>query len=190
MFTLAPLPFSKTALKPYMSEETLTFHHDKHHQAYVDNLNKLIAETKFEDMSLEEIILQTAENIEYAGIFNNAAQVFNHNFFWKCLAPNGNKRPNETLLKKIERTFGSYENWQKEFKAAALAQFGSGWAWLAEDEKGNLKIMKTSNADNPIAHGLKPLMTIDVWEHAYYLDHQNRRADFIDTFLKNLINWK
>ena len=190
MFTLAPLPFEKNALKPYMSEETLTFHHDKHHQAYVDNLNKLIEKTKFEDMSLQEIIKQSAKEIDYSAIFNNAAQVFNHNFFWECISLNGNKMPNHELLKKIEETFGSYENWQKEFKAAALSQFGSGWAWLAEDKEGNLKIMKTSNADNPIAHGLKPLMTIDVWEHAYYLDYQNRRADFIDTFLTHLINWK
>ncbi|HCU58466.1 MAG TPA: superoxide dismutase [Alphaproteobacteria bacterium] len=190
MFTLAPLPFSKNALEPYMSEQTLTFHHDKHHQTYVDNLNKLISGTKFEDMSLEEIIKQTAENIEYTAIFNNAAQVFNHNFFWSCLAKDGNKRPSEILAKKIASAFGSYENFEKEFKQAAISQFGSGWAWLAEDKKGELKIMKTSNADNPIAHGLTPLMTIDVWEHAYYLDHQNRRADFVDVFLKNLINWK
>ncbi|MBR2300226.1 MAG: superoxide dismutase [Alphaproteobacteria bacterium] len=190
MFTLEPLPFSKNALEPYMSEQTLNFHHDKHHQTYVDNLNKLIAETKFEDMSLEEIIKQTAEDIKYASIFNNAAQVFNHNFFWSCLAKDGNKRPNGTLSNKIESVFGSYENFEKEFKTAAVSQFGSGWAWLAEDKNGELKIMKASNADTPIAHGLKPLMTIDVWEHAYYLDYQNRRADFVDTFLTHLINWK
>lgn len=190
MFSLMPLPFSKNALKPYMSEETLTFHHDKHHQTYVDNLNKLIADTKFEDMSLEQIIKQSSYNVEHIGIFNNAAQVFNHNFFWECISPNGNKKPNPALLKKIEETFGSYENWQKEFKTAATSQFGSGWAWLAEDKDGQLKIMKTSNADNPIAHDMTPLMTIDVWEHAYYLDYQNRRADFVDAFLNHLINWK
>ena len=190
MFTLTPLPFAKNALKPYMSEETLTFHHDKHHQAYVDNLNKLIAGTKFEDMSLEQIIIQTDGFLEFESIFNNAAQVFNHNFFWECLSPDQNRRPNAELSKKIEQTFGSYENFEKEFKAVALSQFGSGWVWLTEDHKGHLKIIKTSNADNPIAHSLKPLMTIDVWEHAYYLDHQNRRADFVDTFLTHLIHWK
>ena len=185
MFKLAPLPFDKNALKPYMSEETLNFHYGKHHQAYVDNLNKLISETEF-----EEIIKQTAENIVYASIFNNAAQVFNHNFFWEHISPDGNRRPKAELLKKIEETFGSYENFEKEFKSAALSQFGSGWAWLAEDLKGHLQIMKTSNADTPIAHHLIPLMTIDVWEHAYYLDYQNRRGDFIDSFLTHLIHWK
>jgi len=189
MFKLISLPFEKNALKPYMSEETLTFHHDKHHQAYVDNLNKLIAGTKFEDMSLEEIIKQTAEDIEWQSIFNNAAQVFNHNFFWKCLSINGTKRPKADLLEKIEQRFGSYENFEQEFKQASISQFGSGWVWLTEDHKGNLNILKTSNADNPIAHRLTPLMTIDVWEHAYYLDYQNRRADFVDAFLTHLINW-
>ena len=116
--------------------------------------------------------------------------IFNHNFFWECLSPAGNKRPNAELLKKIEKTFGSYENFEKGFKTAAISQFGSGWAWLAENGKGELEIMKTPNADNPIVHNLKPLMTIDVWEHAYYLDYQNRRADFVDAFLAHLINWK
>ena len=190
MFTLSPLPFEKSALEPYLSEKTLNFHHGKHHQTYVDNLNKLISGTKFENMSLEEIIKQSALNPEYTAIFNNAAQVFNHNFFWSCLSKEGNKKPNTELLKKIESTFGSYENFEKEFKQAAVSQFGSGWAWLAQDTDGNLKITKTANADTPLAHGLKPLMTIDVWEHAYYLDYQNRRADFVDTFLKYLINWK
>ena len=190
MFTLEPLLFEKNALKPYMSEETLNFHHGKHLQGYVDNLNKLIADTKFEDMSLEQIIKEASYSVEHSAIFNNAAQVFNHNFFFKCLSLNGQKRPNETLLKKIEKTFGSYENFEDEFKKAATTQFGSGWAWLAQDNEGKLQIMKTSNADNPIAHDLTPLMTLDVWEHAYYLDYQNRRADFVDVFLKHLINWQ
>ncbi len=190
MFTLPALPYAKNALEPYMSEETLNFHHGKHFQTYIDNLNKLISNTEFEKMDLKEIIEKTAEKTEYTAIFNNAAQSFNHGFFFECLSPNGNKKPNAELLKKIESAFGSYENFEKEFKEAAVSQFGSGWAWLAEDKSGNLSVLKTSNADNPIAHGLKPLMTIDVWEHAYYLDYQNKRADFIDTFLKHLINWK
>ena len=190
MFTLPPLLFDKNALKPYMSEETLNFHHGKHHQAYVDNLNKLIADTKFEDMSLEQIIKESSFSPEYTAVFNNAAQVFNHNFFFECIRPNGNKRPNAALLQKIENTFGTYENFEKEFKAAATSQFGSGWAWLTEDKNGRLQILKTSNADNPLTRDLKPLMTIDVWEHAYYLDYQNRRADFVDAFLMHLIHWK
>ena len=189
MFQVKKLPYDTRALLPYMSEETLKIHHGRHYQTYVDNLNKLIAETKFEDMSLEEIIKQTAFNVEYTPIYNNAAQAFNHGFFFDHMALNGNKRPSHELLKKIEQTFGSYENFEKEFKAAALAQFGSGWAWLVEDQKGNLKVIKTANADTPIASSLKPLMTIDVWEHAYYLDYQNRRGDFVDAFLAHLINW-
>ena len=189
MFTLEPLPFAKESLKPYMSEETINFHYGKHHQAYVDNLNKLIAGTKFEDMNLEQIIKEASYNVEYGAIFNNAAQVFNHNFFWKCVAPDGKKRPDQHLLKKVEETFGSYEGFENEFKAAATSQFGSGWAWLAEDKEGKLFVLKTGNADNPLTREMKPLMTIDVWEHAYYLDYQNRRADFVDVFLKHLINW-
>lgn len=190
MFTLEPLKFEKNALKPYMSEETINFHYGKHHRGYVENLNKLIADTKFEDMRLEQIIKEASYDVQYASVFNNAAQVFNHNFFWKCVSPNGKRRPDGVLLKRIEATFGSYENFEAEFKAAAVSQFGSGWAWLIEDKEDRLKVMKTTNADNPIAHDLKPLMTVDVWEHAYYLDYQNRRADFVDTFLKHLINWE
>ena len=189
MFEVKKLPYGEKELAPYMSKETLHFHHDKHYQTYVDNLNKLIAGTEFEDMSLEEIIKQTAFDVKYIPIYNNAAQTFNHGFFFDHMAPSGQKRPEHQLLKKIEQTFGSYENFEKEFKAAALAQFGSGWAWLIEDDKGELKVIKTGNADTPIASGLKPLMTIDVWEHAYYLDYQNRRGDFVDAFLAHLINW-
>ena len=190
MFKLEPLKFEKNALKPYMSEETINFHYGKHHQGYVDNLNKLIAGTKFEDMSLEQIIKEASYDVEYMPVFNNAAQVFNHNFFWECISPNGKRRPDAHLLKKIEETFGTYENFEIEFKKAATTQFGSGWAWLAEDKEGKLQILKTSNSDNPLTRNLKPLMTIDVWEHAYYLDYQNRRADFIDAFLTHLIHWK
>ena len=190
MFTLPALKFEKKALKPYMSEETINFHYGKHHQAYVDNLNRLIADTKFEDMNLEQIIKESSYSVEYTAIFNNAAQVFNHNFFWECISPNGERRPDGMLLKRIEETFGSYENFETEFKNTAVSQFGSGWAWLAEDKNEKLSIIKTSNADNPITRDLRPLMTIDVWEHAYYLDYQNRRSDFVDAFLKHLINWR
>ncbi len=189
MFTAKKLPYGIKELAPYMSEETLLFHHGKHYQTYVDNLNKFIENTAFEDMSLEEIIKKTAFTTEYAALFNNAAQVFNHEFFFEHMAPKSTRRPNEALLAKIEKTFGSYADFESAFKAAALAQFGSGWAWLVEDEKGNLSVIKTPNADNPLVKAMKPLMTIDVWEHAYYLDFQNRRADFVDNFLKNLIHW-
>ncbi len=190
MFNLPSLNYAKDALAPFMSERTVEFHHNKHHQAYIDNLNKLIAGTTFENMTLEDIIIQTASKAEYTAIFNNAAQVFNHNFFFKCLSPNGGQKPKAELLDRIEQTFGSYTNFEQEFKTAAVSQFGSGWAWLVEDHKGKLSILKTSNADTPIAHQLKPLMTIDVWEHAYYLDYQNRRADFVDSFLAHLIKWE
>ena len=190
MFTLPSLNYAKDALEPFMSARTIEFHHGKHHQTYIDNLNKLIAGTRFENMTLEDIIIQTAQKTEYTSIFNNAAQTYNHNFFFKCLSPNGGKKPDTKLLNRIEKTFGSYENFEKEFKTAALNQFGSGWAWLVEDAAGTLSITKTSNADTPIAHKLKPLITIDVWEHAYYLDYQNRRADFIDSFLAHLVKWQ
>ena len=189
MFVLPKLSYGYTDLEPYMSEQTLLFHHTKHHQSYIDNLNKLIEKTEFEDLSLEEIIRQTADDIKYESIFNNAAQTYNHNFFFEHLSPVGAQKPPAELFKRIEKTFGSYEIFKSEFKNAALSQFGSGWAWLAEDGKENLKILKTSNADTPIAHHLKPLVCLDVWEHAYYLDFQNRRADFIDTFLDHLIKW-
>ncbi len=189
MFVLPKLSYGYNALEPYMSEQTLLFHHTKHHQSYIDNLNKLIENTEFEDLSLEKIIIQTADDIKYEAVFNNAAQTYNHNFFFAHLSPSGAQTPPAELFKRIEKTFGSYEIFKSEFKNAALSQFGSGWAWLAEDGKENLKILKTLNADTPVAHHLKPLLCIDVWEHAYYLDFQNRRADFIDTFLEHLIKW-
>ena len=180
MFKLPLLGYELDALAPYISKNTMEFHYLKHHQTYVDNLNKLIAGTEFESMSLEEIVQKTAGKPEYTAIFNNAAQVWNHTFFWNCMRPNGGSRPQGRLLEDIIKTFGSYEDFCKEFKATALAQFGSGWAWLVRRADGGLEIMKTANADNPLAHGLEALITIDVWEHAYYLDYQNRRGDFID----------
>lgn len=189
-FELPALPYAMNALEPYISERTMEFHYGKHHKAYVDNLNKLIAGTHFEQMSLEEIIRKTAGKAEYAGIFNNAAQAWNHAFFWTCMQPGGGGEPTGEMKKKIERSFGGYDKFREEFATAATTQFGSGWAWLAEDEEsGKLKVIKTANADTPIAHGLKPLLTVDVWEHAYYLDYQNRRPDFVNAFLDHLAKW-
>ena len=187
-FELPNLPYEMNALEPYISQKTLEFHYGKHHRTYVENLNKLIAGTKFEKMSLEEIIKETAGKAEYQGIFNNAAQAWNHAFFWQCMKKGGGK-PQGAILSRIEKDFGSYEKFHEEFKNAAVSQFGSGWAWLVEKD-GKLAVMKTSNADTPIAHGLKPLLTVDVWEHAYYLDYQNRRADFVEAFLTNLANYR
>ena len=190
MFTLPILPYGKTALEPYMSAKTIEFHYGKHHQTYIDNLNKLIADTDMEKDSLENIITATAGNPEQAGIFNNAAQAYNHYLFWKGLRPAGGvMEPAPELLDVINKSFGSLGNFYGEFKAAATSVFGSGWVWLVKDGK-DLKIIKTANADNPLAHGLKPLWALDVWEHSYYLDYQNRRADFIEAVLRNLINWE
>jgi Fe-Mn family superoxide dismutase len=190
MFTLSLLPYEKTALEPHISEKTLDFHYGKHHQAYIDNLNKLIAGTELEAETLENIIVKTNGNANQASIFNNASQIYNHDFFWKSLRPvSVPSEPRGELLEFINKSFGSLENFYNEFKTIAVSQFGSGWAWLIK-EGDTLKIIKTANADNPIAHGWKPLLTIDVWEHAYYLDYQNRRADFLEAILRNLLNWE
>ena len=189
IFDLPPLPYQLNALEPYISESTMEYHYGKHHKAYVDNLNKLIKGTKFENMTLEDIIVESAKNPEYSGVFNNAAQTWNHTFFWNTMQPNGGKEPTGELKKKIDRDFGSYDNFRSEFTSAATSQFGSGWAWLAEDKNGKLQIMKTANGDNPVAHGLIPIIGLDVWEHAYYLDYQNRRVDYINNYLNHLIKW-
>jgi len=190
MFTLMELPYLKTSLEPYMSAKTLAFHYSKHHQAYADNLNKLIAGTDLEKESLENIILKTFGIAEQSGIFNNAAQYYNHNFFWKGLCPFTEKsEPSQDLLVLITKNFGSLELFYTEFKIAAAGLFGSGWVWLVKDGE-ILKIIKTFNADTPLTHNLNPLWGLDVWEHAYYLDYQNKRADFTEAILKNLINWK
>jgi Fe-Mn family superoxide dismutase len=186
--TLPPLPYDIAALEPHISARTLTFHHGKHHQAYVTNLNNLTQNTDLADKPLEEIIQATAGNPEKTGIFNNAAQVWNHTFFWNCMKPKGGGQPIGTLKGMIEKDFGSYEAFIVDFKQAAITQFGSGWAWLVL-EKENLCIMKTANADLPMVHGATALLTCDVWEHAYYLDYQNRRPDYVDTFLAHLVNW-
>ena len=186
-FELPQLPYEKNALEPYISEKTIEFHYGKHHKTYVDNLNNLIKGTAYENMGLEEIVVASAQKGD-AAIFNNAAQSWNHAFFWQSMGVNGGGEPKEELKARLIKDFGSVEKFKEEFKVAAVSQFGSGWAWLVEDN-GVLKIIKTSNADTPIAHGLKPLLTVDVWEHAYYLDYQNQRAAFVDAFLQHLINW-
>jgi superoxide dismutase, Fe-Mn family len=185
---LPDLPYPKEALEPVISSRTLEFHHGKHHKTYVDNANKLLEGTDLAHESLEAIIKKTAGDATKIGIFNNVAQVWNHSFYWNCLKANGGGPPTGAIARKIEADFGSYAKLVEELKNAGITQFGSGWAWLALG--GNqLQITKTLNADNPLAHGLKPLLTIDVWEHAYYLDYQNRRADYLATVIDKLINW-
>jgi Fe-Mn family superoxide dismutase len=188
MILLPELPFAKDALAPVISANTLDFHHGKHHKAYVDNLGKLIAGTDLVDADLETIIKKVAGDPSKAGIFNNAAQVWNHSFYWKCLKAGGGGKPTGAVAAKIDAAWGSYEKFVEELKNAGVTQFGSGWAWLVGDG-GQLKITKTANADTPMAHGVKPLLTLDVWEHAYYLDYQNRRPDYLDAVIAKLINW-
>jgi Fe-Mn family superoxide dismutase len=187
-FELPPLPYAANALEPHMSANTFSFHHAKHHNAYVTNLNNLIKDTPLADKSLEEIVKASAGDATKAGIFNNSAQVWNHTFFWNSMKPNGGGKPSGALAAKIDEAFGSFDKFKEEFKNAAVTQFGSGWAWLVV-EGGKLKIVKTANADTPLAHGQTALITVDVWEHAYYLDFQNRRPDFVQTFLDHLANW-
>ncbi len=187
MFSLNefPLPFNSVALEPYISQETIDFHHGKHLATYIKNLNDLYQGTQYENLPLNDIIIQTAKDDTAKKIFNNAAQVYNHNFFFHCLSNEKFPIPSE-----ITEAFESAENFYSQFKSVATSIFGSGWAWLVQEKDGTLKIISTANADTPIAHNLKPILTIDVWEHSYYLDYQNRRADYIDTVLKNLINWE
>jgi Fe-Mn family superoxide dismutase len=187
-FNLPPLPYADTALEPAYSAKTISFHHGKHHKAYVDNLNKLIAGTPLEGKTLEEIIKIAADDPAKVGVFNNAAQIWNHTFFWSSMKPNGGGKPTGELAQQIDAAFGSFEKFAEQFKAAAVGRFGSGWAWLVVDG-GSLKIVSTLNAETPIAKGLRPLITVDVWEHAYYLDYQNRRPDFVQAFLDQLVNW-
>ena len=182
-FTLPPLPYAKDALAPHLSAETLEFHHGKHHNAYVTNLNKLLEGKPDASKSLEEIILSSD-----GGVFNNAAQIWNHTFYWNSMKPNGGGAPTGELATAIDRDFGSLDKLKEEFTAAATTQFGSGWAWLVLD-KGKLMVTKTGNADRPMKHGQKALLTIDVWEHAYYIDFRNLRPKYIETFLTHLVNW-
>lgn len=188
-FELAPLPYDPASLEPYISATTMNLHHDKHLATYITNLNKLIDGTPLASKSLEEIILTAAGDAEKVGVFNNAGQMWNHNMFWDCLSAQGGGAPSGELAERITADFGSVDAFKEQFKAAALGQFGSGWAWLIVD-KGKLKVTKTGNADLPLAHGQTALFNLDVWEHAYYVDYQNRRADYVQAVLDRLINWK
>ena len=188
LHTLPPLPYAENALDPVISANTLSFHYGKHHKTYVDNLNKLIAGTELADLPLEEIITAVAGKADKIGVFNNAAQVWNHTFYWNSLSPKGGGNPPAELKQKIEASFDTVDACKKELATAATTQFGSGWAWLVQDGD-KLKVVKTGNADLPLTQGIKPLLTIDVWEHAYYLDYQNRRVDYVNAILDKLINW-
>ena len=183
-FTLPELPYAIDALAPAISRETLEFHWGKHHQTYVNNLNNLVEGTDWAEKSLEEIILGAE-----GGLFNNAAQVYNHTFFWSSMTPQGGGEPKGALKDALVDTWGSVEAFVKAFSDAAAGNFGSGWTWLVKDADGKLSILNTSNADTPIRHGLKPLLTIDVWEHAYYIDYRNARPVFIKAFFEKLVNW-
>jgi Fe-Mn family superoxide dismutase len=183
-FSLPPLPYDKGALAPHISAETLDFHYGKHHQAYVTNLNKLLEGKPEATKSLEEVILSSE-----GGVFNNAAQVWNHTFYWHSMKPSGGGEPKGDLADAIKRDFGSYEEFAKKFTEAGATQFGSGWAWLVLNKDKKLEVTKTPNADLPMKHGQKALLTMDVWEHAYYIDYRNARPKYIETYLKSLVNW-
>ena len=187
-FRLPDLPYAYDALAPHMSADTLKFHHDKHHKGYVDKLNAAIEGTRFDGMELEEIIRESAKGQDTQGLFNNAAQTWNHTFFWHCMSPKGGGAPDGELARLIDETFGGLDAFKDEFVKAAGGRFGSGWAWLVLDG-GALKIATTPNAELPMIHGQEALLTCDVWEHAYYLDYQNRRPDFVRGFLDNLVDW-
>lgn len=182
-FTLPQLPYAMDALAPHISKETLEYHYGKHHAAYVNNLNKLVPGTEYENLSLEEIIKKST-----GGIFNNAAQIWNHTFYWHCLSPNGGGEPTGQLADAITKTFGSFAEFKEKFTQAAATTFGSGWAWLVQDKAGALKITSTSNAGTPMTEDQKALMTCDVWEHAYYIDYRNARPEYINAFW-TLVNW-
>lgn len=187
--TLPELPYAQNALEPHISANTLSFHYGKHHQAYVTNLNNLLKDNPdMANLPLEDIIRKSAGDAAKAGIFNNAAQVWNHTFYWHSMKPGGGGEPKGALADKINKDFGSFDKFKEAFKTAGATQFGSGWAWLVSD-KGTLKVTKTPNADLPLVHGQTALLTMDVWEHAYYLDYQNKRPDYISTFLDKLVNW-
>ena len=189
MFTLPPLPYAENALEPVISANTLSFHYGKHHKAYVDNLNKLAAGTEYESMPLEQVIRATAGKPDKSGVFNNAAQVWNHTFYWSCMRPGGGGKPGGRLAQMIDNDLGGYDNFRKEFATACTTQFGSGWGWLVSDG-GKLRIVKTPNAELPWTKGATALLTIDVWEHAYYLDYQNRRPDYANAVIDKLLNWE
>jgi Fe-Mn family superoxide dismutase len=187
-FILPPLPYSKDSFEPYLSAETFDYHYGKHQQAYVTNLNNLLKDQKdLQKKSLEEIIIWSSQNSNFA-IFNNAGQLWNHSFFWHSMTPQGGGKPTGEMLVQINKDFGSFENFCEQFKTAATGQFGSGWAWLVHHDN-KLQILKSSNAETPIVNGMQPLITCDVWEHAYYIDYRNRRPDYVDIFIQHMINW-
>ncbi|GBD24736.1 Superoxide dismutase [Fe] [bacterium HR30] len=188
-FALPPLPWEENALAPTISAQTISFHYGKHHRAYVENLNKLVAGTEFADLPLERVVQQTVGKPEKVAIFNNAAQAWNHTFYWRSLSPKGGGKPTGKLLEQIEQDFGGFDQFRAKFAQAAVGQFGSGWAWLVKSS-GRLEILATPNADTPITMGKTPLLTIDVWEHAYYLDYQNRRGDYVNAVIDKLLNWE
>jgi superoxide dismutase, Fe-Mn family len=187
-YELPPLPYAYDALEPYISKSTLEFHHDKHHAAYVSKYNDAVKGTDHDNKPIEAVIKTIAGDASMQGVFNNAAQAWNHTFYWNSIKPGGGGTPSGDLAQKIEADFGSFEKFAEAFKNAGATQFGSGWAWLVLDG-GTLKVTKTLNADNPLTAGQVPLLTMDVWEHAYYLDYQNKRPDYIETFLTKLVNW-
>ena len=187
-FSLPKLPYAENALEPVVSAKTISFHYGKHHKAYVDNLNRLVVGTSYEQMNLEEIVKKSAGNDKDKGIFNNAGQIWNHNFYWESMAPKGGT-PAGKIADALKSSFGGVAEFNDAFAKAAVAQFGSGWAWLVKGKDGKLKITTTSNADTPLAHGETALLVADVWEHAYYLDYQNRRPDHIKDWVEKLANW-
>jgi len=187
-FALSPLPYAEEALAPVISAKTISFHYGKHHKAYVDKLNELIEGTAYAEMSLEDIVKKSAKDAKAKKIFNNAAQAWNHDFYWNSMTARGGM-PSGKIIDALDASFGGLEEFKKAFKTAAVEQFGSGWAWLVAKNGGKLAIETTSNADTPIAHGKKPLLVADVWEHAYYLDYQNRRPDHVQAWLDKLVNW-
>jgi Fe-Mn family superoxide dismutase len=185
---LPDLPYALDALEPTISARTLEFHHQKHHNAYVVNTNSMVAGTELEGKDLITVINASAKESKFSALFNNAAQVFNHSFYWRCMSPDGGGEPHGEVARRLKEDFGGYEKFVDTFVAAAVTQFGSGWAWLVlHGEK--LEILKTSNADTPILHGHTPLLVVDVWEHAYYLDYQNRRIDYLREFMAKLVDW-
>ncbi|ANT64998.1 MULTISPECIES: superoxide dismutase [Prosthecochloris] len=183
------LPYAQNALEPHISANTLSFHYGKHHATYVTKFNEMVAGTPFDDQSLEEVIMATAGDQSKAGIFNNGAQAWNHTFYWNSLSPNGGGKPSGSLASRIDEDFGSFDTCREELATAAATQFGSGWAWLVL-ANSKLEVRKTGNAANPMTEGATPILTIDVWEHAYYLDYQNRRPDYAAALIDNLLNWE
>ncbi|MDA9601731.1 superoxide dismutase [Alphaproteobacteria bacterium] len=188
-FELPSLPYASDALAPYMSAETLDFHHGKHHQTYVTNLNNLVKDSDMQDASLEDIVIKSSKDASMAGIFNNAGQHWNHILFWQCMKPNGGGAMPSELENRISSDFGSVDQFKEAFVQAGTTQFGSGWAWLAIDN-GKLVVTKSANASNPLVEGMKPILGCDVWEHSYYIDYRNKRPDYLKAFLDNLVNWE